>query len=120
MEAGKLRHKVELWGNVRVKNELGKWEHQDTKIKDIQAEIVPQTGNMSRQQGIETIVSRTTHKVIVRYQSGININPNNPDNPNISKDMWFMFRGKRFDILYMIDPYFKQEKWEIFCEEVIG
>lgn len=120
MEAGKQRHKAELWGNVKVKNELNEWTIQPTKIKDIWCEIIPQTGNMSRQQGIETIISKTTHKFIIRYRSGININPNNPDNPDINNDMWFMFRGKRFDVLYMIDPYFNKEKWEIFTEEVIG
>jgi SPP1 family predicted phage head-tail adaptor len=120
MEVGKLSHKVELWGNIKEKNELNEWTHKPDKIKDIFAEIIPQTGNMSRQQGIETIISRTTHKFIIHYRSGINIVPDNLDNPNISNDMWFKYRGKRFDILYMIDSYFNQEKWEIFCEEVIG
>lgn len=116
MQPGKLKHKVELWGNVKVKNELNEWDTQDVKIKSVQAEIIPQTGNMGRQQGIETIISKTTHKFIVRYRSGINVTQ---DGEDISNDMWFVFRGKRFDILYMIDPYFSNEKLEIFCEEVI-
>ncbi|MDN4093571.1 phage head closure protein [Brevibacillus agri] len=110
MEAGKLRHKVELWGNTRVKNELNEWTNIDAKIKDIRADIIPQTGNMSRQQGIETIISKTTHKFIIRYNSG----------KDITSDNWFMFRGKRFDILYILNPYFRNESLEIFCEEVIG
>lgn len=118
-EVGKKRHKAELWGNIRTKNELNEWEISPDKIKDIWCEIIPQTGNMSRQQGIETIISRTTHKFKINYKSGINIVPDNTDNPDISNDMWFKFRGKRFDILYMIDPYFAMEEWEIFTEEVI-
>jgi SPP1 family predicted phage head-tail adaptor len=110
MEAGKLRHKAELWGNQRVKNELGKWENKPQKIKDIWAEIIPQTGNMMRQQGVETLISKTTHKFIVRYFVGKDIKPDN----------WFIYRGKHFDILYILNPYFRNEKLEIFCEEVIG
>lgn len=110
MEAGKLRHKVELWGKLKIKNELNEWDYKPTKIKDINAEIIPQTGNLQRQQGIETILSKTTHKLVIRYLSG----------KDISQDQWFIYRNHRFDILYILNPYFSNEKLEIFCEEKIG
>lgn len=109
MQPGKLKHKVELWGNVKVKNELNEWDIEPKKIKDIHSEIIPQTGNMQKQQGIETILSKVTHKIIVRYLAG----------KEITQDQWFMYRGKRFDISYILNPYFSNEKLEFFCEEVI-
>ncbi|MFD2671817.1 head-tail adaptor protein [Marinicrinis sediminis] len=106
MNAGKMK-KIELWGSTRVKNELGKWEEQPNKIKDIGAMIIPQTGRMSRQQGIETIISKCTTKIVVRYISGKDIKP----------DMWFKYGDHRFDILYILNPYMANKTIEIFCEE---
>ena len=109
MEAGKLRHKVELWGNVKVQNELHEWENRPEKIKTINARIIPQTGGTSQQSGIETIISRTTHKFVIRYLAG----------KDIRIDNWFIYTGKRFDILYILNPFFRNESLEIFCEEVM-
>jgi SPP1 family predicted phage head-tail adaptor len=109
MEAGKLRHKVEVWGKVKVINELKEEDYEPKKIKEIRAEVIPQTGNMMRQPGIETILSNVTHKFKVRYPSG----------RDIKQDMWFIYRGHRFDIRFILNPYFRNEELEIFCEEVI-
>lgn len=107
MEAGKLRHKIEVWGNVEFTNEVNEEDNKSQKIKEIHAEIIPQTGNLMRQQGIETIISRTTHKFIIRYPAG----------KDLKTDNWFMFRGQRFNISYILNPYFRNEKLEFFCEE---
>jgi len=95
---------------VKITNELDEEDYEKGKIKEVFAEIVPQTGSLQRQSGIETVLSRVTHKVIIRYLSG----------RDIKSDMWFVFRGQRFDIRFILNPYFRNEKLEFFCEEVIG
>lgn len=110
MEAGKLKHKIEVWGRVEFENELLETDYTDSLIKSIWAEIIPQTGSMSKRQGVETIMTNVTHKIIVRYNSG----------KDIASDMWLMYRGHRFDIRFILNPYFSNESLEIFCEEVVG
>ncbi|WP_256761411.1 phage head closure protein [Cohnella sp. WQ 127256] len=113
MEAGKLRHKIVLWGNVKFKNELLENDIEPEEIRTLWAEVIPQTGSMSKRQGVETWMTNVTHKIIVRYNSG----------KDITNDMWFMYRDHRdhrFDIRFILNSYFGNEKLEIFCEEAIG
>ncbi|MFD1957319.1 phage head closure protein [Paenibacillus thailandensis] len=107
VEAGKLRHKVELWHNVKVKNEVNATSNKPEPIRTIWCEIIPQSGSTQTYQA-DTVISKCTHKVIIRYLSG----------KDIKTDMWFMYRGHRLDIKYIIDD-FSMEKREIFCEEVV-
>lgn len=102
------RHKVDVYGNVKTINELGETTYTFEKIKTIWAAVVPQTGKLQNQQA-ETILTNVTHKIIVRYNSG----------KSITKDMQIYFRGHRFEIKYILNPYFKNETLEIFCQELI-
>lgn len=104
----RLDKKIEIWGNVTTENELGEIDNVPGLIKSIWSAIIPQTGKLQTQQ-TNTILSNVTNKVIVRYGAG----------KDITQDMYIMFRGKRFDIKYILNPYFKNETLEIFCEEVI-
>lgn len=108
MNPGKLRHRIDVYGNKKVTNELDETSYQFSKIKSIWSAIIPQTGNLQKQQA-ETILANVTHKIVVRYSAG----------KDITNDMYFMFSGKRFDIKYILNPYFKNEILEIFCVEVI-
>lgn len=108
IKIGDLRHKIEIWGKRPVENELGEEDYADYKIKTISAVIIPQTSKLQIQQA-NTVLSNTTHKIIVRYGSG----------KDIAQNMHIMFRGYRFDIKYILNPYFKNEWLEIFAEQVI-
>lgn len=108
MNIGELKNRIEIWGKVPTENELGEADYTDEKLKTIWAAIIPQTGKLQTQQA-NTILSNVTHKIIVRYEAG----------KSITQDMHIMFRNKRFDIKYILNPYFKNESLEIFCEEVI-
>jgi SPP1 family predicted phage head-tail adaptor len=108
MNPSKLRHRIDLYSKTKAINEIGEADYSDVKLTTIWAAIIPQTGNMQKQE-VETILSNVTHKVIVRYQAG----------KDITQDMHIMFRGKRFDIKYILNPHFKNETLEIFCQEVI-
>lgn len=109
MNAGKMRGKLTVWQNQKFENELKETDYRDEPIMETWAEIIPQTGSLQR-AAAETILSKVTHKIIVRYNSG----------KEIKQDMWLTFRGHRFDIKFILNPYFRNEKLEIFCEEVTG
>lgn len=102
------RHKIDIYGNIKSKNEIGEITYSFGKIKSIWAAIVPQTGTLQRQQA-DTILTNVTHKIIVRYSAG----------KDISKDMQVYFRDHRFEIKYVLNPYFANEDLEIFCQELI-
>lgn len=107
--ANRLDKKIEVWGNVETTNELDEKDYEPGKIKTIWAEIIPQTGSLQKQQA-NTILSNVTTKIKIRYGAG----------KDITQDMWFIYNGHRFDIKYILDPYFSHQFLEIFCEEIIG
>ena len=100
--------KVDVWGNVTFINELGEVDYTTAKIKTIWAKIVPQTGSLQKTQA-ETILTNTTHKIIVRYLSG----------EFIKESDFITFRDKRYDIKFILNPFFRDEFLEIFCEQVL-
>lgn len=109
MKLGELRHRIDIYGRgVGFENELGETDYTYEKTKTIWASIIPQTASLQKQQG-NTILSNVTHKIICRYSSA----------KDITQDMYIVFREKRFEIKYILNPYFKNEFLEIFCEEVI-
>lgn len=103
-----MPHRVDIFGNVKYENELGEISRKFMKIFDVWAAVVPQTGSLQSQQA-ETILTNVTHKVIIRYSSGI----------DITKDMQIHFRGHRFEIKFILNPYFGNETLEIFCQELL-
>ena len=108
----RLDKKIEIWSNnVKFENEVEETDYGPGKIKEkpISAQIIPQTGSLQKQQA-NTILSNVTHKIKVRYAAG----------KDITQDMWFIYKGHRFDIKYILNPYFSNEFLEIFCEEIIG
>lgn len=105
----KLTRKLALWRNVQSveMNELGQFPIVETHIKTIWGGIVPQTGQLLSGRAADTSLSRTTHKIIVRYD------------PSILPSDWFIYGGSRYEILYILDPYLNHERLEIFCEVVM-
>lgn len=107
--SGRLNRKIELWQHVQTeeKNSIGQKKWEETKVKDVWAEVKPQTGSLLSGRAAESTLSRTTHKITVRYDS------------SITPGMWFMAGGQRYEILYILNPYLTGEVLEIFCEVVI-
>lgn len=108
MKINSLSHRIDIYSKTEVKNELGEVDYEYSKLKTVWAEIRPQTGSLQQQQA-DTILANVTHKVIVRYDYC----------KDLTNDMYIMYREKRFDIKYILNPYFKNETLELFCEEVI-
>lgn len=118
IEAGKLAHKVDIYGNkVKGVNAINQTTYTDGLLfSGIWAEIIPQTATLQRQQ-LETVLTHTTHKIIVRYAKRIH---DAYQDGNQKNSMYIMYNGQRFDVTYMIDPYMRHESLEIFTKEVIG
>lgn len=103
-----FKHRIDIYGNKRVTNTLGEESYKYEKIKSIWAAVVPQTGALQRQQA-DTILTNVTHKIIVRHNAG----------KDIVKENNIHFRGHKFEIRYILNPYFDNETIEIFVQEVL-
>ena len=107
-QTNRLKHKIDICENQKTMNEMNEVSYKFVKIKTISAEIVPQTGSLQNQQA-GTILTNVTHKIIVRYSAG----------KDITHAMQINFRGHLFAIKFILNPYFKNETLEIFCEELM-
>lgn len=116
VNTGDLRHRIDIYGNVKYTNELEETSYKFMKVKTIWANIIPQTGSLQNQSA-DTILANVTHKIEVRYGSVTSIVG---DDINKLKDMQIFFKNHRFEIKYPLDPYFRKETLEIFCQELIG
>lgn len=108
MNPGQLNKRIEVWGKVKGTNELKQTVYTDGLIKTVWASIVPQTGRLLNAPA-DTILSNVTHKIIIRYSAM----------PSINNTMWLKYKGKRFDIDFILNPYEKNQYYEIFAKQVI-
>lgn len=104
-----LKNRVAVWGEVtsETKNRLGQYPKEEKKLFEVWAAIIPQTGSLLSGRQADTTLTRTTHKIVMRY------------NKNITSANWFMYDGVRYDILYIMDPYLNGERLECFCEVIL-
>ncbi len=107
--SSELNRKVEVWQRrtLDTRNELGQQDYKDEKVKTVWAAVIPQTGSLLAGRAADTQLSQTTHKIKCRYTK------------DIKPDMWLMYEGERYDILYILDPYQKHESLEMFCKVVV-
>jgi SPP1 family predicted phage head-tail adaptor len=108
MNPGRLNRRIEIWARQEETNEMNETDYVYSKKNTIWAAIIPQTGKLQSAPA-DTILSNTTHKIIVRYNAG----------KNITQSMYIVFKGHKFDIKYILNPYYENEYLEVFCEEVI-
>ncbi len=104
-----LDKRIEIWGNTKKLNELNQTEYKGAKIKTVWASIIPQTGRLLNAPA-DTLLSNVTHKIIIRYSAM----------PEITPSMWFIYKGKRFDIDFILNPYEQNKYFEIFTKQVMG
>lgn len=91
-------------GKAAEKDALGQYPVEEQAVTTVWAGVTPQTGSLLSGRVAETQLSRTTHKVTIRYRK------------DVTPDMWLMIGGQRYDILYILDPYLQHERLELFCE----
>ncbi len=118
MNPGKLDKRVEIWGKTPVENiagepeidELGTQIYDDTMLAEVWAQVSPRTGSLLAGRSADTILSKVTHKIIIRYSAF----------PALSVANWIMYQGHRFNIDYVLNPDFRNEYLEIFVNEQVG
>ncbi|MDF2612784.1 MAG: head-tail adaptor protein [Clostridia bacterium] len=103
----KLTKRVQVWGMIENENELNEIEHRPQLIKTIWGKLIPQTGSMGNRANTE--FAKMTHKIIVRYAAG----------KDIKNTHYLMYAGRRYDVLYTLNPYEANVEIEIFASEVL-
>lgn len=98
------RAEIKVRAKSAQKDELGQYPIIEQTVAEVWCGVIPQTGSMLSGRQADTILTRTTHKVTIRYRD------------DIRPEMWLMIDGVRYDILYVLDPYVRHEVLEIFCE----
>lgn len=103
-----LNKKLEFWkhGKSSTPNRLGQYEKTDVSVFTKWGNITPQTGSLLNGRTADTTLTKTTHKITVRYCK------------DITSDMWITYNNTRYDILYILDPYEDHERMEIYVEVV--
>ncbi len=106
----RLRNRLDIFGKTEKENEFGELTFSYEKIKSVWGEIVPlKSGNMEEKVTGEALRSKTSHKVTIRKGAIKNITP----------DMYFMFKGQKYEIMYFMPHYQKNDIVEIYCKLVI-
>lgn len=105
--SNKLNKRVEVWEMINDTNELFETVHRPQYLKTVWAAIIPQTGSMGQRAGTE--FAKMTHKIIVRYAAG----------KDITNTHFIKYSGRRYEILYTLNPYESNKEIEIFVSEVV-
>lgn len=103
-----LNRRLAVYGyeTAKEKNKLGQYPKQEVKVMEVYGAILPQTGGLLNGRPADTTLTRTTHKIVIRY------------NKNITSANWFVYDNTRYNILYIMDSYLGHEKLECYCEVV--
>lgn len=108
MLVNRLKNRIEVWGNVETKNELGEKDYKPQKIKSVWCEIKPQSGMVKTTEG-NYEYAEMVYKITVRSNSI----------PNLDNTMYFVYKNQKYSIKYF-QPNFKNRNIiEIFCRLVI-
>ena len=98
------RATIKQLGTSTEKDALGQYPAIEKAVATVWCSVVPQTGSLLAGRSAESKLTRTTHKIVLRYRA------------DLQPDMWLEVAGTRYDILYILDPYLRHETLEVFCE----
>lgn len=105
MRAAKLSKRIEIQKQSSEKDEYGELVPGWIAFKNVWAEVRPVTGKsfFSAQQ----INSEITHQVIIRYTEGV------------KPSMRIIYKGREFEILYVMNYNEANEAIQMLCKELI-
>ena len=71
--ASDLRHRAAIRRMVTAteRDKLGQYPVVEETVAKVWAGVTPQTGSLLSGRAAETTISRTTHKVTIRYRKGL-------------------------------------------------
>ena len=109
VRAGELRELLEVWKAEPETDENHETDYVPRKLRTIWANVTPTSGRTAELPG-ETERAEITHKVTIRA----------PSLPEICREMYFVVRGQRLDVLYWYPVYNRRGWMEIFCRLTQG
>ncbi len=98
-----LNTPIEIWekSKTETKNELGHKVYKDKQIAAcIFAEVTSKSGSMLYGRPADTILAKTTHKIVYRYDNF----------PGLTEEHYIKINGKKYDIDYC-DNRNLENKW---------
>ena len=104
----RLRHRIDVFLRTENKTEFGELTYDYKKVSSVWAEIIPESGKENNIDGDSLRVS-VSHKITVR--NGAIKNPRN--------DMYFEFKGQRYEVIYFMPHYKKNDLIEFYCKLII-
>ncbi len=107
--ASTLNCRIDVHAKTPTKNVLGETTFNYPKTKSVWAEIIPSGGTQKDGQG-GMVYAEITHRIIIRAGAI----------PDLANDMYFMFKGQRYNIKYFFPNYRLRDRVEIYCSLVVG
>lgn len=102
----RLRHRIDVYAREESETEFGETDFEYRKIKTVWAGIsVQNVGNLPEDLPGEVRAQRVSHRITVR--AGAIEKPRN--------DMYFMYRGQRYDVEYYSPNYYRNDLIEFYC-----
>ncbi len=106
--SNRLNNRIDVYSKVEFENVLLEKDYKYEKSSSIWAEITPMSGTEKTGQA-NTKYADISHKIVIRDKAI----------PNLSNDMYFMFKGQRYDIKSFYPNFKFRDSIEIFCSLVV-
>lgn len=113
MNRGELRHPIEIWENTNSgkTNRLGEEPEKPEIVATVFAKIEFRGGGLLTGRAADSVLSKTTQKFTYAYNAY----------PNLLADKnWIEYKGKKYDILYILNEGERDEYLQVFTEEKDG
>lgn len=104
----RLRHRIDVFTKSESKTEFGEITYLYDRTQTVWAEITPITGRENTIPG-DSIQESITHKITVR--NGAIKKPRN--------DMYFEYKGQRYEVMYFMQHYRRNDLIEFYCKLII-
>ena len=95
---------IKVMGQGEEKEETGQYPAVEKTVATVWCQVVPQTGSLLSGRPAETVLARTTHKIVMRYRK------------DITPDMWVEVDGEKYDRPQVMEPHQKHVSLDLFCE----
>ena len=101
----RLRHRIDVYAKAETETEFFEQSYDHIKLCSVWAEILPMSGRENTLPG-KSVQATVTHKITTRM--GAVKEPRN--------DMYFMFKGQRYEVLYFMPHYKRNDLIEYHCK----
>ncbi|WP_297422101.1 phage head closure protein [Clostridium sp.] len=103
----RLNNRIDVYDKTKSLDKLNETVYTWGKIKSVWAEIIPYKGDIKAEG--EANISESLYKITIRVNAISNIND----------QMYFKYKGMRFDIVYF-HPHFKERNLiELVCTVIV-